>query len=847
MEITDARGGTRRLSWDEAGNLVATTDCSGRTTRFAYGPMGQILERTDALGHTTRYAYDGTGRLVRVEEPGTNGASAVHQYAWNGEGQLLAYSDPLGQTTRYTYDGAGRPLTRQDAAGRILAYHYDAAGRLVSLINENRAQTTFRYDLRDQLTDEIGFDGRWQRYVYNPAGELTHVIEAGGCEAGPGKATRFERDALGRLLAKRSHGHGTVEESSYRYDALGRLTQASNGAAHLAFAYDPVGQLLSETQTLIGQGTGTVRSRPGHPVSNDLVRTLTHAYDPLGNRISTGLPDGRTLNWLFYGSGHLHQINIAPTDDQSAHEVITDIERDALHREIERSQGAATSHYGWDPAGRLVRHRASLRGSGNMAPAGSNASSAVLERAYAYDATGQLIARADTLRGRQDFRYDPTGRILAALPAQGSALARELFAFDPAGNLLDANEAQMQRQQAGQGIPQQGLVVVGDNRLRFYQDLHYEYDLHGNVTKRTRGNRKAGHHETIELRWNADHQLVESTTTRHGVTQATRYAYDALGRRVTKSDRFGSTHYLWDGDLMVHSQRGGRGSLFIYEPDSFVPLATIQGTAEEQHTYWYHCDQIGAPLELTDVHGQIAWAVDYKVWGEAALRAVPRSATGTDNLLGLRRREDEIGASWHTVRKENTRGAVSGFIDQPFRLQGQQFDEETGLHYNRYRYYDPASGRFVSEDPIGLKGGDNLFIYASNASTWIDPLGLAATAGSLANRAQNLPASSRPNTVAVIRHKDGTITAGRNQGGQMNDEVSNKLKDIPQNSYSGECAEVNAIARAKNKGRSLEGAVITVVDVRGKGSVSGKHGKPKCPCDVCSELLKAFGVKYVIE
>ncbi|WP_375576637.1 RHS repeat-associated core domain-containing protein [Paracidovorax oryzae] len=721
VEITDARGSIRSLAWDKTGNLIATTDCSGRTTRFTYGPMGQILERIDALGQPTRYAYDGAGRLVQVQEPGTNDAHAVHQYAWNGEGQLVAYCDPMGQTTRYTYDGAGRPLARQDAAGRTLAYHYDAAGRLASLINENRAQATFRYDLRDQLTDEIGFDGRWQRYVYNAAGELTHVIEAGGCDAGPGKVTRFERDALGRLLVRRSHGYEVVEETTYRYDALGRLIQASNGAAHLAFAYDPIGQLLSETQTLIGQGS-LGKSRIGDLPSRDLVRTVTHAYDPLGNRIRTSLPDGRTLSWLFYGSGHLHQINIAPGDSQIAREVITDIERDMLHREVERSQGATTSHFSWDPASRLVRHRASLRGSGNVAPAARNT---VLERAYAYDATSQLVARADTLRGRQDFRYDPTGRILAALPALGSALARELFAFDPAGNLLDASEAQMQRQQAGQGMPQQGLGVVGDNRLRFYQDLHFEYDVHGNVTKRTRGNRKAGHHETIELRWNADHQLVESTTTQHGVTQATRYAYDALGRRVAKSDRFGTTHYLWDGDLMVHSQRGRRGSLFIYEPDSFVPLATVQGTGEEQHTYWYHCDQIGAPLELTDVNGQIAWAVDYKVWGEATLRAIPRSDTGTDGVPGPRRQGHGPEAKSHAADSEVVCAREPQRVEQPFRLQGQQFDEETGLHYNRSRYYDPAVGRFISEDPIGFLGGINTFIYPLDPYSWIDPTGLA--------------------------------------------------------------------------------------------------------------------------
>ncbi|SDE76327.1 YD repeat-containing protein [Paracidovorax valerianellae] len=118
----------------------------------------------------------------------------------------------------------------------------------------------------------------------------------------------------------------------------------------------------------------------------------------------------------------------------------------------------------------------------------------MLERAYAYDALGQLIVRANTLRGRQDFRYDPVGRILAALPGQGSHQSSELFAFDPAGNLLDASQTQMRRQQedrSEQGASR-GLGVIQDNRLRFYQDLHFEYDLHGNVTKRTRGNQKAG-------------------------------------------------------------------------------------------------------------------------------------------------------------------------------------------------------------------------------------------------------------------------------------------------------------------------------------------------------------------
>ncbi len=175
-------------------------------------------------------------------------------------------------------------------------------------------------------------------------------------------------------------------------------------------------------------------------------------------------------------------------------------------------------------------------------------------------------------------------------------------------------------------------------RLRLYQDLHFEYDVRGNVTRRTSGNQKTGTQEVLDLTWNTDHQLIESHTTRHGVTQATRYAYDPLGRRVSKSDAFGSTHYLWDGDLMEHSQRGTRQALYIYESGSFVPLATIQGAGEEHSTYWYQCDQIGAPLELTNEQGQGVWAAPRPTLG----LLVAASHCGTEHLKNQSRLPDLI-------------------------------------------------------------------------------------------------------------------------------------------------------------------------------------------------------------
>ncbi|WP_269632089.1 RHS repeat domain-containing protein [Pelomonas sp. BJYL3] len=200
------------------------------------------------------------------------------------------------------------------------------------------------------------------------------------------------------------------------------------------------------------------------------------------HRIRTQLPDQRTLHWPFYGSGHLHQINI---EVDGRHELISDIERDALHREVGRSQGQLASQYEHDPQGRLLKHRALRMG---------NAQQVALERSYQYDASGNLTQRQDSLRGEQRFRYDPTGRIL-----QATGKVEEYFAFDPAGNLL--------AQRSG---PQ---PAIGGNRLKVWQELRFEYDVHGNVVQR-----RKGAHEEAQLRWNAEHQLQEAEVIRTDAT-----------------------------------------------------------------------------------------------------------------------------------------------------------------------------------------------------------------------------------------------------------------------------------------------------------------------------------------
>nr|WP_319636792.1 RHS repeat-associated core domain-containing protein [Paraburkholderia caribensis] len=259
--------------------------------------------------------------------------------------------------------------------------------------------------------------------------------------------------------------------------------------------------------------------------------------------------------------------------------------------------------------------------------------------------------------------------------------------------------------------------VVG-NLLKEYAGAHYEYDARGNlVAKQSPGSEQ-------RYEWDEFNRLgAVSVRSSAGARQA-KYFYDAFGRRIAKDVDGAKTVFGWDGDRLAYEVAGSQSTHYVYEAGSFVPLAqfvaapvegleTPQRRESDRYTpeddplmkvstpnglaqvYYYHCDVIGTPQMLTDDAGEIVWEARYKAWGEAAEVIARVSA------------------------------ATQAQVRNPIRFQGQQADDETGLHYNRHRYYDPHAGRFVSKDPIGLAGGINVYQYASNPVGWVDPLGLA--------------------------------------------------------------------------------------------------------------------------
>ncbi|MER5109660.1 RHS domain-containing protein, partial [Providencia stuartii] len=204
--------------------------------------------------------------------------------------------------------------------------------------------------------------------------------------------------------------------------------------------------------------------------------------------------------------------------------------------------------------------------------------------------------------------------------------------------------------------------------------------------------------------YDGDNRLVIAQTS----DMKAQYHYDALGRRIHKvveSRAHGKpmrqeTHFVWQGLRLLQEQdiNTGKHQTYCYEEHgSYTPLAVIVKQSSGYHYYWHHCDINSAPLDVTNEQGNTVWSGKYERFG--FVRSSPLSFYSDPE------------------RK------IESF-EQNLRYAGQYFDNETGLHFNTFRFYDPQIGRFIMPDPIGLLGGMNLYRYAPNPLSHTDPLGL---------------------------------------------------------------------------------------------------------------------------
>ncbi|EGZ50929.1 RHS repeat domain-containing protein [Neisseria wadsworthii] len=327
-----------------------------------------------------------------------------------------------------------------------------------------------------------------------------------------------------------------------------------------------------------------------------------------------------------------------------------------------------------------------------------------VRRSYRYDQAGNLIQTADQRSGVLDYVYDKLGRIESAVNKQSGS--SEKFAFDPAHNILSDKVSDGLKDTKGLSehlsdrhhiSRTKGRNIGKGNRLEAYNGTEYTYDALGNMIYR-----QLPDGESQYFVYDTENQLIRTEIKKPaGNTEIWEYAYDPFGRRLSKErkDKLAwistepkRTHFVWDGTRLLQEYTYKGSYTYVYtDQDSYEPLAQVFDNAKDgkQYLSYFHNDQIGIPREMTDQYGNLLWYGEYTAWG--------------------RLKTDE------RVYKE---------VHQPFRLQNQYYDQETGLHYNFFRYYEPDAGRFVNQDPIGLLGGDNFYQFAPNVNVWVDYFGL---------------------------------------------------------------------------------------------------------------------------
>jgi len=262
-------------------------------------------------------------------------------------------------------------------------------------------------------------------------------------------------------------------------------------------------------------------------------------------------------------------------------------------------------------------------------------------------------------------------------------------------------------------LMREGDPAIRNNQLMQYQGYCYQYDAFGRMKRRTDAQA-----QRQDYRYNSDNRMVEVRFADRASSrwQRVEYDYDLLGRRTGKR-LYGwpgpdeaepapeRVHFIWDGMRLRGEYSPGKMTdvMYVYNGEGYEPLARVDRLdfrvlepetprQTETRIYYYHTGLNGLPEAMTSVSGKLVYEARYALWGE---KRESRSA--------------------HTVLT----------AEQNLRFAGQYFDAETGLHYNTFRYYAPECGRFTQPDPIGLVGGLNLYAYAPNPLTWIDPFGLS--------------------------------------------------------------------------------------------------------------------------
>ncbi|UQA59977.1 RHS repeat-associated core domain-containing protein [Polyangium aurulentum] len=722
----DQEGVERWYEWDSHCRKIAEMDAHKNRTEWEYDERGNVVVERDPLGRETRSTYNALNVPVEM----TEATGAVWRWVYDSRGKLVKEIDPLEGVTRFEHDRRGLLTRVEGPTGRTLALEYDAHGNLTSggyafddLGRMVRApEARIALDACGRVARVDRSDGAWVRFKRDAEGLVVEREDEARC------VWRYTYTAMGKLATQTDPEGGTVQLG---YDKDEHLTSVTNERGEeYKYVRDRAGRVRQE----IGFDGRTVKLMYDHSgrlmrVTSAMQRWLAIERDALGRiatmkmagKIPSGkvVPETEVVTYRYDERGDLvHAKNGT---------VGVTFKRDALGRVIEERAGDFCVERAYDTAGALALRRTSLghearfawgrEGAlegvsfghdprfGDFAPeslrSGVGSGRAPWKATIAGDELrlpGDVLARWERDRfGRpsrqsvvmpggtameRGYRWKSDEEIAALVSASGADMVT--FGHDRRGNLTWSMMADGTVEH--RAVDEVGNVYraadrsdrkygLGGRLLEEADGTRYEHDADGQLVSKVLPDGKRWRYK-----WDTLGQLVEVTRP-DGSKVA--YDYDALGRRVAKSVGGRTTRFVWDGDELIHEVAEGSPLVsWVWDPGSFAVLAKGEG----ERRFGGVADHLGVPLMFVDERGGPAWWGELDAWGEAFVETA------------------------ETVN--------------PWRFPGQYADVETGLFYNRFRYYDPSSGRYISQDPVGLLGDLNLYSYVHDPLIWADPFGL---------------------------------------------------------------------------------------------------------------------------
>lgn len=849
--------------YDDRGNLIRTENADGHGYAFAYDDANRLIRRTGRTGFKFYFDYDPQGRCVRAVgayrlhgvalqyDPDrqmtqvTRADLGVWKYFYDDAG-LTEIVDPLGGAQRFVRDASGRITTELDANGNATRIDYDAAGAPIARVNAlghrvalpadpNAPEPDFHRVAANPAEYEFGrlLDVRaitlpeapdMQRFpvqplgvlwwpepeagrIFNDLGKLTEQVDASG------RRRHWRYDPSGNLSGYTDfdggrwtevHGLWHFEtELSNPLDAEVRFTWTSEG--EIASCLDPEGT-LSEYRYDLKDKLAEVRR---HGVVRD-----NYTRDAVGNLVAKHGSDGRELLRLEIGPGNLlltrtlasgdeHRFEydafgrqLAATTRQGRVEFGYD-EWGNLRRDQRNGEGVVHRYQGWrrpaestlfqrfsvryewpdeatlritDPGGRshLVRFLANgllerhfSNGSQETAQYDNMGrclfkalarNGRVWSRRYHWSGEGELRRVEDSRFGEIRHDYDAAHR-LSRRTLDGRA---EVYAMDLADNLLSQP-----------GL--EGVVLREGNRLKTANGFRFAYDDRNHIAVRETA---AG---LVRYGYDSRDQLVRVESP-DGDWHA---EYDALGRRSSKTFAGRRTEFFWSADQLI-AERDAAGRLRVYvhtdplalTPFMFVDYDSVEASPESGLRYFIVSDQVGAPCEIRNEHGAEVWRAQTAPYGQVAV----------------------------------AQGAV---IEFNLRLPGHYADDELGLHYNRFRHYDPQLGRYLQSDPWGISGGFNLYAYRLNPLDQVDVRGLGEE-----NKKKGKPCPDEEGTITPTNASENSLVPVVNPAGAI--RANQYSKNWPSQSLSqsvSSIAGLNPIVTYTNSGKTIYTNPVTGIQV----------------------------------